>query len=55
MFDGSSPAMTLLDNYAIGQPGQFFDEMFAASGDARPHYRDLADQFRDLSPAAFGG
>ena len=51
--DGSSFALTLLDNYSLGQPGQFFDEMFAGDGAARPHYRDLAEQFRVLSPTSF--
>ncbi len=51
--DGSSSALTLLDNYSLGQPGQFFDEMFAGDGAARPHYRDLAEQFRVLSPTSF--
>ena len=49
--------MTLLEHYALGQPGRFFDEMFAASGEARlearPHYRELAEQLQTLSPAAF--
>jgi len=50
--------MTLLEHYALGQPGRFFDEMFAAENgearlEARPHYRVLAEQLQALSPAAF--
>jgi len=50
--------MTLLEHYALGQPGRFFDEMFAAADgearpEARPHYRELAEQLQTLSAAAF--
>jgi uncharacterized circularly permuted ATP-grasp superfamily protein len=50
--------MTLLEHYALGQHGRFFDEMFAADDgearlEARPHYRVLAEQLQALSPAAF--
>lgn len=51
--------MTLLEHYALGQPGRFFDEMFAAAADgearpeARPHYRELAEQLQALSASAF--
>ncbi len=33
-------------------PGSFFDEMFAASGAPRPHYRALHDYLRTLTPEA---
>ena len=33
--------------------GNFFDEMFDAGGNIRPHYRQLARQFNDLDDVAF--
>jgi uncharacterized circularly permuted ATP-grasp superfamily protein len=51
--DGSSSATTLLDAYELGPPGQFFDEMYAARGEPRPHYRGLAEQLRTLSTENF--
>ena len=35
----------LFDDYA---PGDFCDEMFAAPGQARPHYRALLERFREM-------
>ena len=35
----------LFDDYA---PGDFCDEMFAAPGDVRPHYRVLLERFREM-------
>ena len=40
----------LTDRY---EPGSFFDEMFAAPGQPRPHYAALAEQLANLSPAVF--
>jgi len=42
--------MPLLDKY---QPGDFFDEMFVAEGQVRPHYAALFDRFRQLEPEEF--
>lgn len=47
---GSSIAKTLLDNY---DTGPFYDEMFAAPGEPRPHYRFLRDQLRALDAESF--
>jgi uncharacterized circularly permuted ATP-grasp superfamily protein len=44
---GSSSATTLLDTY---DPGSFFDEMFVAPGEPRPHYTILHDQLASLTP-----
>jgi uncharacterized circularly permuted ATP-grasp superfamily protein len=44
---GSSSATTLLDTY---DPGSFFDEMFVAPGEPRPHYTILRDQLASLTP-----
>ena len=35
------------------EPGAFFDEMFEAAGDARPHYRALAEELAAMSVEAF--
>jgi uncharacterized circularly permuted ATP-grasp superfamily protein len=40
----------LTDGY---EPGRFFDEMFEASGEPRPHYRGLFEHLSRLTPAAF--
>jgi uncharacterized circularly permuted ATP-grasp superfamily protein len=42
--------MALLDKY---QPGDFFDEMFAAEGQVRPHYATLNERFQHLDPEEF--
>ena len=34
-------------------PGGFFDEMFAAPGTPRPHYRALSEQLAQLSAEEF--
>jgi uncharacterized circularly permuted ATP-grasp superfamily protein len=39
-----------LDQY---DPGGFFDEMFDASGEARPHYRAVHEYLRKLTPGEF--
>ena len=36
----SAPEATLLDNYLVPESG--YDEMYAAPGVLRPHWRDLA-------------
>ena len=38
---------------ATYQPGSFFDEMFASSGEPRQHYRALYEQLRQFTPHAF--
>jgi uncharacterized circularly permuted ATP-grasp superfamily protein len=35
------------------EPRPFFDEMFAAPGEPRPHYRGLFEQLKHLTPAEF--
>ena len=42
--------MALLDKY---QPGDFFDEMFAAEGQVRPHYAALFERFQTLDREEF--
>jgi uncharacterized circularly permuted ATP-grasp superfamily protein len=42
--------MALLDKY---QPGDFFDEMFSAEGQVRPHYAALFERFQNLEPEEF--
>jgi uncharacterized circularly permuted ATP-grasp superfamily protein len=42
--------MPLLDSY---QPEDFFDEMFAAPGQPRPHYRRLLDRLKELPPEEY--
>ena len=42
--------MALLDNY---QPGDFFDEMFSAEGQVRPHYAALYERFQHLDREEF--
>jgi len=42
--------MALLDKY---QPGDFFDEMFAAEGQVRPHYAALYERFQNLDREEF--
>ncbi len=37
------------DSFRGYEVGDFYDEMFAASGDARPHYRKLLKRFEELS------
>ncbi|HET6174075.1 MAG TPA: circularly permuted type 2 ATP-grasp protein [Gaiellales bacterium] len=46
----NTPVLPLEGRYA---PGAFFDEMFEASGQARPHYRALAEQLAALSVEEF--
>jgi uncharacterized circularly permuted ATP-grasp superfamily protein len=41
---------SLFANY---QPGNFFDEMFSAAGQVRPHYRMLLDRVEALTPEDF--
>ncbi|MEY4300305.1 MAG: hypothetical protein RIR25_1541, partial [Verrucomicrobiota bacterium] len=41
---------TLFDNY---DPGDFFDEMFAAPGEVRPHYRLLLERSASLPSGDF--
>lgn len=41
---------SLFSNY---QPGDFFDEMFAAPGEVRPHYRRLLERVESLSVEDF--
>ncbi len=43
--------MSLLSNPY--DPGDFFDEMYAASGEVRPHYRSLVDRLGTLPLAEF--
>jgi uncharacterized circularly permuted ATP-grasp superfamily protein len=42
--------MALLDTY---QPGDFFDEMFSAEGQVRPHYAALFERFQSLEHDEF--
>ncbi len=42
-------APTLIDQY---DAGTFYDEMFAAPGEVRPHYRRLCEYLRTLTPEA---
>ena len=42
-------ATTLIDQYDVGP---FYDEMFAAPGQLRPHYRRLHDYLSTLTPEA---
>jgi len=42
--------MPLLDKY---QPGDFFDEMFSAEGQVRPHYAALYERFQNLDREEF--
>src|SRR5271154_6739344 len=42
--------MALLDKY---QPGDFFDEMFVAEGQVRPHYATLHERFLSLDREEF--
>jgi uncharacterized circularly permuted ATP-grasp superfamily protein len=42
--------MALLDTY---QPGDFFDEMFSAEGQVRPHYAALYERFQNLDQEEF--
>lgn len=42
--------MPLLDKY---QPGDFFDEMFVAEGQVRPHYSTLFERFQTLGREEF--
>jgi uncharacterized circularly permuted ATP-grasp superfamily protein len=50
---GSSDITTLLDTYLLGPPDLFYDEMFAADGQPRAHYRELSDQLRLLTAGDF--
>ena len=45
--------MTFFDHYDTGLPGQFFDEMFAAAGEPRSHYKVLFEQLRELTRDTF--
>ena len=42
---------TFFSNY---QPDDFFDEMFSAPGQARPHYETLLNRFREMGREEFG-
>jgi uncharacterized circularly permuted ATP-grasp superfamily protein len=42
--------MALLDKY---EPGDFFDEMFSAEGEVRPHYAALFERFQNLDKEEF--
>jgi uncharacterized circularly permuted ATP-grasp superfamily protein len=42
--------MALLDKY---KPGDFFDEMFSAEGQVRPHYAALFERFQNLDQEEF--
>ena len=42
--------MALLDKY---EPGDFFDEMFSAEGQVRPHYAALYERFQNLDREEF--
>jgi len=42
--------MALLDKY---EPGDFFDEMFSAEGQVRPHYAALFERFQTLDEEEF--
>ena len=42
--------MALLDKY---EPGDFFDEMFSAEGQVRPHYATLFERFQRLEQEEF--
>jgi uncharacterized circularly permuted ATP-grasp superfamily protein len=42
--------MALLDKY---EPGDFFDEMFSAEGQVRPHYAALFERFQNLDKEEF--
>jgi uncharacterized circularly permuted ATP-grasp superfamily protein len=41
---------SLLDDY---EPGSFYDEMFAASGNPRPHYGPFYDELVHMAPSEF--
>jgi uncharacterized circularly permuted ATP-grasp superfamily protein len=47
----SNPSEPILSNHY--NPGQFFDEMFVAPGQPRPHYQYLFDQLKSLTFANF--
>jgi len=42
--------MALLDKY---KPGDFFDEMFSAEGEVRPHYAALFERFQNMDQEEF--
>ena len=44
------PARPFWETY---DPGAFFDEMYAATGQPRPHYRELAEELARLSSDEF--
>ena len=45
--DARSPSF---ENYEVGD---FYDEMFDASGQVRPHYKILLDRFADMDEGEF--
>jgi uncharacterized circularly permuted ATP-grasp superfamily protein len=45
--------MTFFDQYDLGPPHQFFDEMFAAQGEPRSHYKVLFEQLREMTRDTF--
>ena len=49
----ASSTMTFFDHYDLGQPHQFFDEMFAADGEPRPHYKVLFEQLLAMTRDTF--
>jgi uncharacterized circularly permuted ATP-grasp superfamily protein len=55
MITAEDRASTPVDATVVGyQPGEFFDEMFDASGGARPHYQRLAQRLADISESELG-
>src|SRR5258708_23487017 len=51
--DSSASASFSAPLTATYDPGSFYDEMFAATGEPRPHYRALFEQLNALTPDAF--
>ncbi len=49
----ASSTMTFFDHYDLGQPHHFFDEMFAADGEPRPHYKVLFEQLLAMTRDTF--
>lgn len=51
--DSPSPPDSSAPLTASYEPGSFFDEMFCAPGEPRPHYRALFEQLNALNPRTF--
>ena len=43
----------MADFFSGYEPGEFFDEMFAAPGVVRPHYEKLLQRFEEMPPGEF--